>query len=376
MSDRKYKNFDTSGLDYDNSKQVHEKHRNEAIEEINNRYPHINKHRALISGAAGQDCASLSKILLEKGYEVYLTDRRISTPSNRYWRLEELGIKDKVTILYATLENYASILEAVRVSRPTEIYHLAAQSFVTNSFEDEFSTLSININGTHNFLRAMRELEPYAKFYTACSSEQFGVVEKIPQDETTNFHPRSVYGISKCTAFELTRHYRELGFHCSNGILFNHEGPYRGRQFVTRKITASLVECVIENKKFKLGNIDSKRDWGDSSEYCLGMWKMLQQEQADDYVLATNETHSIREFLDEAAIVLGNLVGKKIDWKNYVEYDEALKRPCEVDLLIGNPQKAKDKLGWEPKVKFKELVKIMIEADYRRYKDGTLKFKS
>lgn len=331
---------------------------------------------ALITGATGMDCASMAKLLLEKNYRVLLSDRRVSVNNARYWRLEELGILDKVEIKYATLESYSSIIELISEVKPNELYHLAAQSFVGNSFEDEFSTCNINFNGTHHILAAVRKCSPKTKVYLAGTSEQFGKVAEVPQTEKTPFNPRSTYGVAKQGAYEMGRHYRDLGLFVCNGLLFNHEGIFRGKQFVTRKITSSLVESYFNHTKFKLGNLESKRDWGSSDDYCLAMHLMLQRDVPDDYVVATNETHSIREFLDEAAKVLSDIVNHEVNWEKYIEYDECLVRPCEVDLLIGNPQKAKDLLGWEPKTKFKELVRVMVSEDYIRHQNGTLKFKS
>ena len=248
--------------------------------------------------------------------------------------------------------------------KPDECYHLAAQSFVSYSFEDEFSTINSNINGTHYILSAIKELAPHCKFYFAASSEMFGNAKETPQNENTPFHPRSPYGISKVAGFDLTRNYREAyGLFACNGILFNHESPRRGFEFVTRKITSAVAEIKVGlTRKLKLGNLDAKRDWGFSGDYITAMWLMLQQRKPDDYVIATGETHTVKEFVKLAFGYAG------LNWKQYVEIDKDLYRPAEVNILMGDYSKARRRLGWKPKVKFEQLVKMMVDADLERIK--------
>lgn len=243
--------------------------------------------------------------------------------------------------------------------KPNECYHLAAQSFVSYSFQDEFSTINTNVNGTHYILAAIKELAPHCRFYFAASSEMFGKVREIPQNENTPFHPRSPYGISKVAGFDLTRNYREgYGMFACSGILFNHESPRRGFEFVTRKITHAVAEIKFGlAKELRLGNLDARRDWGFSGDYVEAMWLMLQQDKPDDYVIATGETHTVKEFAQLAFSHAG------LDWKKYVKIDKNFYRPAEVHLLMGDYSKAKRKLGWKPKVKFKELVKMMVDTD-------------
>ena len=308
---------------------------------------------SLISGISGQDGSYLSEFLAKKGYEVFGLERRIA--------LEDQSNRRKVVgiIIPCDITNYASVFNAVQKIMPDEIYHLAAQSDVAYSFKDPFQTLDINILGTLNLLEAMRLQTPNSKFYFAGSSEMFGKAEQEPQNELTPFHPRSPYGVSKCAGYHLCQNYREAYhlFIC-NGILFNHESPRRGKEFVTRKIT-STIKQIKEGKetKLRLGNLDAKRDWGFSGDYVEAMWLMLQQENPDDYVIATNETHTVREFVDEAFKIA------KLDINDYLETDPEMFRPSDVVLLRGDYSKAKRKLGWEPKVRFKELVRMMVEHD-------------
>ena len=262
--------------------------------------------KALITGITGQDGSYLAELLLSKGYEVHGIVRRLALedPLHRLWRIRHL--LDRITLHAGSMESYASIFNVVEQVLPDECYHLAAQSFVSYSFEDEFSTINTNINGTHFLLSAIKRKAPDCRFYFAASSEAFGKVRETPQDENTPFHPRSPYGISKMAGFELTRNYREAyQLHASSGILFNHESPRRGHEFVTRKITshAALIKLGQE-KRIKLGNLDAMRDWGHSREYVQAMWLMLQQEKPDDYVIATGESHSVREFLDRGFSLL------------------------------------------------------------------------
>ena len=246
---------------------------------------------------------------------------------------------------------------------PDECYHLASQSFVSYSFEDEFSTMNTNINGTHNLLSAVRELAPACRFYFAGSSEMFGKVDEVPQTERTRFHPRSAYGISKVAGFELTRNYREAyGLHASSGILFNHESPRRGYEFVTRKITAGVAAIAAGKQKgLRLGNLEARRDWGFAPEYVEAMWLMVGQDQPDDYVICTGETHSVREFAEAAFAAAG------LDYRDHVVVDQQLHRPAEVDLLVGNAEKAERRLGWRSKTPFLSLVRLMVEADLRAH---------
>jgi GDPmannose 4,6-dehydratase len=315
--------------------------------------------RALITGITGQDGSYLAELLLEKGYEVHGIVRRVAIedPEHRLWRI--LHIKDHLQLHAASLESLPSIYRVFQAVKPEECYHLAAQSFVAYSFEDEFSTLNSNINGTHHVLAALHDCVPECRFYFAATSEMFGRASQVPQNEQTPFHPRSAYGISKVAGFDLTRNYREAyGLRAASGILYNHESPRRGFEFVTRKISSQAARIKLGlAKELRLGNLDAKRDWGHAREYVRGMWMMLQQEQPDDYVIATGETHSVREFVEAAFGHLG------LDYRNYVVMDPQFVRPAEVDLLLGDPTKARQRLGWSCQIKFKELVKEMVEAD-------------
>lgn len=315
--------------------------------------------KALITGITGQDGSYLAEFLLEKGYEVHGIARRVAfeDPIRRMWRIR--GILDKIHLHSASLESYASIFNVVEEVRPDECYHLAAQSFVSYSFEDEFSTINTNINGTQYILSALKKKAPECRFYFAASSEMFGKVKETPQDENTPFHPRSPYGISKVAGFDLARNYREAyGMHASSGIMFNHESPRRGFEFVTRKITsqAAKIKLGIE-KKIKLGNTHAQRDWGHSADYVKVMWLMLQQDEPDDYVIATGECHSVKEFLDTAFGFVG------LDPQDYLEIDQMLYRPSEVMLLRGNTAKAQAKLGWQYTRSFEDLVGEMVKSD-------------
>ncbi|MFH1478617.1 MAG: GDP-mannose 4,6-dehydratase [Candidatus Omnitrophota bacterium] len=320
------------------------------------------KKKALITGITGQDGAYLSRLLLDKGYEVHGIVRRVALedPDHRLWRLKD--ILDKVILHSGSMESYASLFKIVEQIKPDECYHLAAQSFVSYSFEDEFSTISTNINGTHFMLSSIKEKAPKCKFYFACSSEVFGHVREVPQTEKTPFYPRSPYGISKVAGFELTRNYREAyNIFACNGILFNHESPMRGYEFVTRKITSTVAKIKLGvAKDLKLGNLDAKRDWGFAKDYCEAMFLMLQQDKPDDYVIATGETHTVRKFVEVAFGYVG------LDWKKYVKNDKNLFRPAEVHQLKGDYSKAKKVLKWQPKVNFEELVKMMVDEDIRR----------
>jgi GDPmannose 4,6-dehydratase len=315
--------------------------------------------RALITGITGQDGSYLAEFLIEKGYEVHGMVRRVALedPAHRLWRLKH--VEDKLTLHAASLESYASIFNVIEKVQPDECYHLAAQSFVSYSFEDAFSTINANINGTLFVLSAIQEKAPNCRFYFAASSEMFGKVKETPQNEETSFHPRSPYGISKVAGFDLTRNYRESYdlFGC-NGILFNHESPRRGFEFVTRKITSTVarIKNGLENE-LRLGNLEAKRDWGYAGDFVKAMWLMLQQDEPDDFVIATNETHSVKEFV-ELAFDCADL-----NWEDYVVVDERFYRPAEVHLLQGDYSKGKKQLGWEPELTFQELVKLMVQAD-------------
>jgi len=317
--------------------------------------------RALITGITGQDGSYLAEFLLAMGYEVHGAVRRVALedPEHRLVRLS--GVRERIELHAASLESFASVYQLVAKVAPDECYHLAAQSFVSYSFDDEFSTLNTNINGTHFLLSAVKELAPECRFYFAGSSEMFGKAEELPQTETTRFHPRSSYGISKVCGFEMTRNYREAyGMHASNGILFNHESPRRGFEFVTRKITSGVARILTGQKdEIQLGNLEAQRDWGHAREYVEAMWRMLQQPEPDDYVVATGQTHSVREFAERAFAHVG------LDYRDYVATDPALFRPAEVNVLCGDAAKARQKLGWAPRITFEMLVREMVDADCR-----------
>ncbi len=314
---------------------------------------------ALITGITGQDGAYLAQLLLGKGYHVVGAFRRASMVSTA--RLDALGITDEVELVPFDLTDHGNMRRSIERCEPDEIYNLAAQSFVGVSFEQPVTTGEITGVGVVRLLEAIREVNPYIRFYQASTSEMFGKAP-APQNEDTPFYPRSPYAASKLYAHWTTVNYREsYGMHASSGILFNHESPIRGVEFVTRKITHSVarIKHGLQNE-LKLGNLESKRDWGYAKEYVEAMHLMLQQPDPDDYVIATGETHSVREFV-EAAFEAADL-----DWEKYVTTDPAFLRPAEVDLLLGDRTKAKEKLGWEPKVAFKELVALMVEADLKR----------
>ena len=314
---------------------------------------------ALITGITGQDGHHLSKLLLSKGYEVHglLNGQRNSGER------EFKNSFPNVILHHGDLTDFSSLLSLVRESQPDEVYNLGAISFVGMSFEQPELTANVTGLGTVRLLEALRksDLQNEVRFYQASSSEMFGKVRETPQTETTPFYPRSPYGVAKTFAHYSCVNYREAyGMHVSCGILFNHEGEHRGLEFVTRKITSNIAKIKAGKiKKFSLGDLSPKRDWGYAGDYVEAMWLMLQQDVPDDYVIATGETHSVREFV-EAAIFAADLPGKVED---YVDFDSKFLRPSEVDLLVGNASKARGKLGWEPKVKFTELVKIMVDAD-------------
>lgn len=317
--------------------------------------------RALITGITGQDGSYLAELLLEKGYEVHGIVRRVAIedPEHRLWRI--LHIKDRLHLHAASLESLPSIYRVFQHVKPDECYHLAAQSFVTYSFEDEFSTLNANINGTHHALAALRDCAPECRFYFAASSEMFGKAAEVPQNELTPFHPRSAYGISKVAGYHLTRNYREAyGIKAACGILYNHESPRRGYEFVTRKITSHAARIRLGlAKELKLGNLDARRDWGHARDYVRAMWLMLQQDEPEDYVVATGEQHTVRDFAEAAFAHLG------LDYREYVVIDPQLLRPADVETLLGDAAKARRILGWSCSVKFHDLVREMVEADLR-----------
>lgn len=316
-------------------------------------------NRALITGITGQDGSYLAEYLLSLGYEVHGLVRRVALedPERRFTRITHL--LDKIQLHAGSLESYPSIFSVVSRHEFDECYHLAAQSFVAESFQDGFSTMNININGTHYVLAALKELQPECRFYFAGTSEMFGKVEEIPQRETTPFHPRSPYGISKVAGFELTRNYREaFGMFCASGILFNHESPRRGFEFVTRKITSTVARITLGlASELRLGNLEARRDWGHAEDYVRAMHLMLQQPDPDDYVVATGETHSVREFCEAAFAVAG------LSYQDYVKMDELFYRPAEIDLLIGDAAKARQNLNWQPRYVFKDLVEEMVHKD-------------
>ena len=315
--------------------------------------------KALITGITGQDGSYLAEFLLDKGYEVHGTIRRVAIedPEHRLWRLRH--ILDKLVLHAASLESFASIFNVVNTVQPDEIYHLAAQSFVSYSFEDEFSTISTNIDGTHYMLAAVKERVPHARFYFAASSEMFGNAKETPQNENTSFHPRSPYGISKVAGFQLTENYRQAyDLYAVSGICFNHESPRRGFEFVSRKVTNTVAKIKLGlAKELVLGNLEARRDWGYAGDYVKAMWLMLQQKEPDDYVIATCESHSVTELVEAAFGCVG------LDWKEYMSIDRRLYRPAEIHELRGNPSKAKDKLGWQPTINFDQLIQMMVNAE-------------
>lgn len=320
------------------------------------------KKKALITGISGQDGSYLAELLVEQGYEVHGIVRRVALedPTHRLWRLS--SVYDKLILHSGSLESFTSLLKIVQKVDPDECYHLAAQSFVSYSFEDEFSTINANINGTLHILAAIKDLAPKCRFYFAGSSEMFGKVVETPQSETTRFYPRSPYGISKVTGFDLTRNYREAyDLYTCSGILFNHESPRRGREFVTRKITAAAARIKMGlQDTLELGNLDARRDWGHAKDYVRAMWLMLQQDQPDDYVVGTGVTYSVRDFVNHTFEHLG------LDPEKHVKINPQFYRPAEVELLCGDSSKAQAVLGWKPVVEFEQLVKEMVDSDLER----------
>lgn len=335
--------------------------------------------KALITGITGQDGSYLSELLLEKGYEVYGIMRRKSVVD--YGNVEH--IKDKINFIYADMTDVISLINAMKISQADEVYNLAAQSFVATSWEQPLATADIDALGVTNMLEAIRTVKPDARFYQASTSEMFGLVQEIPQKETTPFYPRSPYGVAKLYGHWITKNYREsYNLYACSGILFNHESERRGKEFVTRKITDAVAKIKLGKLDcLELGNLDSKRDWGHSMDYVKAMWLMLQQDEPDDYVIATNETRTVREFVDAAF----NCAGIEIEWngsginefgqdkatgKTIVKVNPKFFRPAEVDILIGDPAKAENKLGWRREIPFNELVERMVKNDIYLLSNG------
>ncbi len=313
---------------------------------------------ALITGISGQDGSYLAELLLEKGYKVYGLVRRISVPN-----MENIGhIANQIEIISGDLLDEGSLIRAIEKSKPDEIYNLGAQSFVTASWDQPTLTGEFTGLGVTRLLEAVRLVNSKIRFYQASSSEMFGKVQEIPQSEKTPFYPRSPYGVAKLYGHWIALNYREsFELYACSGILFNHESPRRGLEFVTRKITDAVAKIKMGlQKELRLGNLDAKRDWGFAGDYVKAMWMMLQQETPDDYVVATGETHSVREFVDIAFSHVG------LNYQDYVVVDPNFFRPAEVDILLGNPEKARNKLGWEPQVSFEELVVMMVDSDLKR----------
>lgn len=328
--------------------------------------------KALITGVTGQDGSYLAELLLDKGYEVYGIMRRKSVVD--YGNVEH--IKDKIHFIYADMTDLVSLVNAMRVSEADEVYNLAAQSFVATSWEQPLATAQIDALGVTNMLEAIRMVKPSCRFYQASTSEMFGLVQETPQRETTPFYPRSPYGVAKVYGHWITKNYREsYGLYACSGILFNHESERRGKEFVTRKITDSVARIKLGiQDHIELGNMDSKRDWGHSKDYVYAMWLMLQQDHADDYVIATNETRTVREFVEIAFAKVGielewsgkgiDEVGKnKSDGKTLVKVNKEFFRPAEVEILLGDPSKAEKELGWKREICFNELVERMVKND-------------
>ncbi len=315
----------------------------------------MERKRALITGITGQDGSYLAEFLLEKGYEVIGMVRRTSTIN--FERIRH--IQDRITLVQGDLLDQSSLIDILREYRPHEVYNLAAQSFVPTSFKQPVLTGEFTALGVTRLLEAIRLVDPTIRFYQASSSEMFGKVREVPQNENTPFHPRSPYGVAKVYAHWITVNYREsYGMFAVSGICFNHESPRRGLEFVTRKITHTAAKIKLGlAHELRLGNLEARRDWGYAPDYVRAMWLMLQQDEPEDYVIATGETHSVREFVELAFDYLG------LDWKKYVVVDPALYRPADVDLLVGDATKARTKLGWTPSVTFEQLVKIMVDAD-------------
>ena len=317
--------------------------------------------RALITGITGQDGAYLAKFLLDKGYKVFGTYRRLSTPN--FWRLQYLEIYDKINLIPADLIDAGSIVEAIGISEPAEIYNLAAQSFVGASFEQPVAAGEITGLGVTRILEAIRAMNAKIKFYQASTSELYGNGNLEPQTENTPLNPVSPYAAAKLYGYRITKIYREAySIFACNGILFNHESPLRGLEFVTRKVSNGVAKIALGlEEELRLGNLQAKRDWGYAPEFVESMWLMLQQDEADDYVVATNETHSVTELVETAFAVVG------LDWQRCVKIDENLLRPLDINFLQGDYSKAKQRLGWQPKTKYAELIKLMVNEDLERW---------
>jgi GDPmannose 4,6-dehydratase len=318
--------------------------------------------RALVTGITGQDGSYLAELLLDKGYEVFGLTRRLSAPND--WRIAH--IRDRVTLLPGDLLDQLSIIRVLERVRPTELYNLAAMSFVPASWDQPMLTGEFNSQGVTRILEAVRVVDPKIRIYQASSSEMFGKVREVPQREATPFYPRSPYGVSKVFAHYITVNYREsYDLFAVSGILFNHESPRRGLEFVTRKVTDAVARIKFGlDDSIGLGNLDAQRDWGFAGDYVRAMWMMLQQDRAEDFVIATGETHSVKDLVKVAFGHAG------LDWEKHVKIDPRFLRPAEVDLLIGDPSKAKRELGWKPEVDFQTLVKMMVDADLERYKEA------
>lgn len=319
--------------------------------------------KAMITGITGQDGSYLAEFLLERGYEVIGMVRRTSTIN--FHRIEH--IQDKITLVSGDMLDQVSLIRILEEHKPDEIYNLAAQSFVQTSWSQPVFTGEATALGVTRLLDAMKMICPKARFYQASSSEMFGKVVEVPQRETTPFYPRSPYGVAKVYGHWITVNYREsYDLHATSGILFNHESPRRGLEFVTRKITHHVAKIKLGlTNELRLGNLDSRRDWGFAGDYVKAMWLMLQQDDPDDFVISTGDTHSVEEFLNEAFGYVD------LDWRQYVVQDPQFMRPAEVDLLVGDPSKAGQKLGWEPQVNFRQLVRMMVDADLKLLRDGT-----
>ena len=323
------------------------------------------KKVALITGITGQDGSYLAELLLEKNYDVHGVVRRVAIEDAEHRMPRIAHLLDKVQLHAASLESYASLFKLVRQVQPAECYHLAAESFVSYAFEDEFATINTNVNGTHYLLSALKEASPECHFYFAGSSEMFGRAQQSPQNENTPFCPRSVYGISKVAGFDLTRNYRQAyGLHAACGILFNHESPRRGFEFVTRKITHHVAKIKLGlTDRLTLGNLDAQRDWGHARDYVRAMWLMLQQEEPGDYVVATGRPRSVRQLAQTAFDCVG------LDYRQYVESDMRFYRPDESKPLTGDATRARAVMGWQPQVRFDQLVHEMVEHDLELVRD-------
>jgi len=324
--------------------------------------------KALITGISGQDGSYLSELLLSKGYDVhgFVLRSELENPTRDLWRLTHI-IND-IHLYPASIESYPAMFEVVKDIHPNECYHLAAKSFVSYDFDDEFVTFNTNVTGTLNILSIIKQAAPECRFYFAGTSELFGRADSTPQNEDTPFHPRSVYGITKATGFYLTCNYRDhYGMYACSGILYNHESPRRGYEYVTRKISlgAARIKLGITDK-LRLGNLEAVRDWGYSADYVKAMWMILQQADPNDYVVATGETHSVREFCEIAFARLG------MDYREYVEVDERLFRPAETVPLVGDASLAAKQLGWQPSISFRELVEMMVDADLAMLSSGKI----